>query len=74
MRETEQNYAQALIKLAKNVKIARLSNKLRQADMIEFGFSERYMQKIESGIYSPNLYTVHRLSDALKCEMFELFK
>ncbi len=71
---TEKNYAKALIKLANNVKVARLNNKLRQADMIEFGFSERYMQKIESGLYSPNLYTVHRLADALKCELFELFR
>lgn len=74
MRNTEENYAKALERLAKNIKKARLKNQLRQADMIEFGFSERYIQKLESGQYSPNLYTVHRLADAFDLELFELFK
>ncbi len=74
MRNTEKQYANALLRLAKNIKTARLNNKLRQADMINFGFSERYIQKVESGVYSPNLYTVHRLSHALNCELYELFK
>ena len=74
MTNTEKHYAQALMKLAKNIKTARLNNKLRQSDMVDYGFSERYIQKLESGVYSPNLYTVHRLSHALKCELYELFK
>lgn len=74
MRNTEKNYAKALEKLAKNIKKARVKNQLRQADMIEFGFSERYIQKLESGQYSPNLYTVHRLADAFGLDLFELFK
>ena len=74
MRNTEKHYNLILVKLAKNIKGARVKNKLRQADMIEFGFSERYIQKLESGVYSPNLYTVHRLSHAFGVELFELFK
>lgn len=74
MRNTEKNYVKALEKLAKNIKKARLKNKLRQADMIDYGFSERYIQKLESGQYSPNLYTVHRLADAFSLELHELFK
>lgn len=74
MRNTEEHYAKALEKLAKNIKLARLKKSLRQADMVEFGFSERYIQKLESGQYSPNLYTVHRLSHAFGLELFELFK
>lgn len=68
------NYSLALEKLARNIKTARLKNQLRQADMLEFGFSERFIQKLESGKYSPNLYTVHRLSHAFKVELYELFK
>lgn len=74
MRNTEKKYAQALKKLAKNIKMARVKNKLRQADMIDFGFSERYIQKLESGVYSPNLYTVHRLAGAFDLELHELFR
>ena len=74
MRNTEKNYSQMLQNLATNVKKARLRKKLRQVDMIDFGFSERFIQKVESGSYSPNLYTVHRLSEALDIEIHEIFK
>lgn len=74
MRDTEKNYNRLLKKLAKNVKTGRIKNKLRQADMIEFGFSERFIQKVESGKYSPNLYTVHRLAEALGITFSDLFK
>jgi DNA-binding XRE family transcriptional regulator len=74
MRNTEKNYTRLLRGLSKNIRVARARQKLRQADMIEFGFSERYMQKLESGKYSPNLYTVHRLSEALKVSVSDLFK
>ena len=74
MRDTEKNYNRLLKKLAKNVKSARIKKKLRQADMIEFGFSERFIQKVESGKYSPNLYTVHRIAEALNITFDELFR
>jgi DNA-binding XRE family transcriptional regulator len=50
-----------------------VTNNLRQADMIEYGFSERYIQKLESGTYSPNLYTVHRIAEALNVSVTDLF-
>ncbi len=74
MRNTEKNYSQMLQNLASNVKRARLRKKLRQVDMIDYGFSERFIQKVESGSYSPNLYTVHRLAEALEIEIHEIFK
>jgi len=39
---------------------------LTQEDMIEFGFNYRHYQKIESGAYSMNLYTLWRLSVAFE--------
>ncbi len=74
MRQTEKNYNKLLKTFARNVKKVRLSKKLRQADMIEYGFSERYMQKIESGQYSPNLYTAHRLAEAFGVTVSDLLK
>jgi transcriptional regulator with XRE-family HTH domain len=74
MSDTEKNYNRLLKKLAKNIKDTRTKKKIRQADMIEFGFSERFIQKVESGKYSPNLYTVHRIAEALEISFYELFK
>ncbi|MEA9358397.1 helix-turn-helix transcriptional regulator [Bacteriovorax sp. PP10] len=74
MHETDSKYSSLLICLAENIKAARLRNRLRQSDMIDFGFSERFIQKLESGNYSPNLYTMHRIACALKTPIDELFK
>ena len=74
MSDTEKKYDSLLKKLAENVKSSRLKRKLRQADMIEFGFSERFIQKVESGRYSPSLYTVHRLAEAFEVSVYDLFK
>ena len=74
MEDNETKYSNLLGQLAENIKAARLKNNLRQADMIDFGFSERFIQKVESGNYSPNLYTVHRIANALKTPIDELFK
>lgn len=74
MRQTEKNYQKLLAVFGKNVKKARESKHLRQADMIEFGFSERYIQKIESGKYSPSLYTAHRLAEAFGVSISELIE
>jgi len=74
MRQTEINYQKLLAVFGKNVKKVRESKDLRQADMIEYGFSERYIQKIESGKYSPNLYTVHRLAEAFDVSISALME
>lgn len=74
MSETEKKYDKLLRKMAKNIKNARLNRHLRQSDLIEFGFSERYVQKLESGKYSPNLYTVHRIAEALETSITEILK
>lgn len=74
MHDIDTKYSNLLGHLAKNIKAARLKNNLRQADMIDFGFSERFIQKVESGNYSPNLYTIHRIANALNIPIAELFK
>lgn len=74
MKNTEEKFNTVLVKLSQGVKKARAQKKLRQMDMIEYGFSERFIQKIESGRYSPNLYTIHRLAEALDVTISELFK
>lgn len=74
MRNTEKNYSKLLAHMAQNIKEARMKKKLRQSDMIEFGFSERFVQKLESGIYSPNLYTIHRIAEAFDITIDKLFK
>ena len=74
MRNTEKNYSKLLQNLSKNIKAARLKKNYRQADMIEYGFSERYFQKLESGVYSPNLYTMQRLATAFETTVDKLLK
>ena len=72
MRNTEKTYKKLLVKISQNLKKARKNKKLRQAEMIEYGFSERFVQKIESGKHSPNLYTIHRFAEAYDVQIVDL--
>ena len=58
----DQSYENLLKKIAKNIKKARKRKGLTQENMVDHGFNYRHYQKIESGFYSMNLYTLHRLS------------
>ena len=62
-------YQKLLVKLANNVKELRLKNGLTQEQMMEHGFNYRHYQKLESGIHSPSLYTLHRLAKIFKVEI-----
>ena len=67
-------YIKLLAKIAKNIKTARLKKKLTQEDMIQFGFGYRFYQKLESGRYSFNLFTLHRVAAALKVNIQDLLR
>ncbi len=71
---TDRDYAKLLNKVSQNVKQARLARDLTQEDMVQFGFNYRHYQKLESGKYSLNLHTLHRLAKALKTEVRDFFK
>lgn len=69
----EKDYNILLGKLAENIKRARIGKGLTQEDMVKFGFSYRHYQRVESGVYSPNLFTLFRLSKAFKVSIDEFF-
>ena len=59
----DQSYDILLKKISSNIKKARKKRRITQESMIDYGFNYRHYQKIESGSYSMNLYTLHRLSN-----------
>lgn len=61
--DQDQSYDLLLKKIAENIKKARKRRGLTQENMMDYGFNYRHYQKIESGSYSMNLYTLHRLSN-----------
>lgn len=70
----ENKFNKILTKIGKNLKIFRNKRGLSQSDMQEFGFELRNYQRIESGKHSPSLFTLHRLAEALDCEISDLLK
>ena len=68
----DQSYNILLKRIAKNLKKARKQKGLTQVDMMDYGFNYRHYQKIESGSYSMNLYTLHRLSYIFKVNIKNL--
>ena len=70
----DQSYDFLLKKIANNIKEARKQNGLTQENMIDYGFNYRHYQKIESGSYSMNLYTLHRLSSIFNVSIRNLLK
>ena len=69
-----QSYNILLKKIAKNIKKARKQKGLTQENMVDYGFNYRHYQKIESGSYSMNLYTLHRLSDIFNVSIRNFLK
>lgn len=70
----DQSYDILLKKIANNIKKARKQNGLTQENMIDHGFNYRHYQKIESGSYSMNLYTLYRLSNIFNVSIKNLLK
>ena len=68
------SYEILLKKIAKNIKKARKQKGLTQENMADHGFNHRHYQKIESGSYSMNLYTLHRLSNIFNVSIRNLLK
>lgn len=68
------SYQNALKTLAKNIKSYRAAKGLTQENMADHGFNYRHYQKIESGAYSPNLQTLHRVATVLGVTLEDLFK
>ena len=69
-----QSYNILLKKISKNIRKARKQKGLTQENMVDYGFNYRHYQKIESGSYSMNLYTLHRLSNIFKVSVRNLLK
>lgn len=47
---------------------------LRQLDMVCFGLSYKYYQRLESGQVNPTLMTLHRLAAAFEVSICDLFR
>lgn len=70
----DQSYNILLKKIANNIKKARKKSGFTQENMVDYGFNYRHYQKIESGSYSMNLYTLHRLSNIFNVSIKNLLK
>lgn len=66
-------YEDLLKTIAGNIRKYRKQKGLTQEDMVEFGFNYRFYQKLESGTYSPNLQTLHRLAVTFDISISQLF-
>jgi len=69
-----ESYEKLLKKLSANIRRLRKKRGLTQEQMFDHGFNYRFYQKIESGSYSFNLYTLHRLAVAFKVDIQDLFR
>jgi transcriptional regulator with XRE-family HTH domain len=70
----DRNYAKLLGRIAGHIKRLRKKRGLTQEEIIDYGFNYRFYQKVESGAYSFNLYTLHRLSIAFKVPIQDFFR
>lgn len=69
----ENSYDSLLETVAKNVKKHRNRCKITQEGMADHGFDCRYYQRVESGKYSMNLYTLHKLAKVFKTNIKTFF-
>ena len=72
--EHGKKYEQLVARIAKNVKKVREKKAITQEEMVDYGFSYRHYQRIESGKHSFNLYTLYRLSEAFDVDVREFLK
>lgn len=70
----DKGYNDLLGAIAANIRKFRKKKGLTQEDMVDHGFNYRYYQKLESGHYSFNLYTLHRLSKVLGNPVKDFFR
>ncbi|NBX82553.1 XRE family transcriptional regulator [bacterium] len=75
IRRLNKEYDKLLLRVASNIKKIRHQLELTQEEVSsKGGFNTRFYQKLESGRYSPNLYTLFRLASTLKVKITDLFK
>ncbi|MEN0059017.1 MAG: helix-turn-helix transcriptional regulator [Bdellovibrio sp.] len=74
MGSIETKYDKLLMKIAENIKRVRKSQGLSQRNMESFGFDLRNYQRLEAGTHSPSLYTLHKLSVALRVDISEFLE
>lgn len=70
----EKTYDSLIEDVARNIQKHRKKSKITQEGMAEHGFNYRHYQRIESGTYSMNLYTLYRLSIIFKTDVPAFFK
>ena len=70
--DTDKQYKKLIQEISIKIKEIRLSRGYTQEDMMDLGFNYRFFQKLESGTYSPNLRTLHRLALALGVDLKDL--
>ncbi|MBI4403124.1 MAG: helix-turn-helix transcriptional regulator [Deltaproteobacteria bacterium] len=70
----EKDYEKLIKRIALNIKHIREKRSLTQEGMGQFGFNYRFYQRVESGKYSFNLYTLHRLSKVFRVRITEFFR
>lgn len=70
----EKDYEKLLRVVASNIRRLREARGLTQWDMSAHGFNYRHYQKLESGKYSFNLFTLFRLSKVFKVKLSEFIK
>ncbi len=59
----KKDYTKLLTVVAANIKVLRENNKLTQEEMEEkIDYTTRFIQKLESGNYAPNLLTLTRIA------------
>lgn len=52
----------------------RTFKKLTQDQMSDYGFNYRFYQRLESGVYSPNVKTLFRLAEAFGVDIRDFFE
>jgi len=73
MVTVETDYNRLLARVASNIRKLRKESGLTQEEMsVKGGFNYRFYQKLESGKYSPNLYTLFRLSKTFRVPISDL--
>ena len=71
----EARYLKLLKKTSANIKKYRLKSGLTQEEFAEkIDISCRYYQKLESGKYSPSLFTLYKISKNLRVDVNLLLK
>lgn len=65
-------FATNLNRVGKKLKLLRARRGLSQTDMTAYGFELRYYQRLESGKHSLSLFTLLKLSIALRCDLAEI--